>query len=334
VRTSRKAKRIRIEAPWGTAEFMAEYHAALAGEPRRKQRGKLQLGSLEWLVWQFRQSSAWSQARPATQRQWANILDRVCATAGSEPFAAVTAKDVLVAREARRDRPAAANNFLKAMRKLFAYAMEHHGIEVNPAAGVKLLALRGEGHATWTAEDLARYRARWPLGTRQRAALEFLLVTGLRRGDAVRAGRQHVRDGLLQMKAEKTGAALFVPFPDELGAVMDQSGAGGLAFITGADGRPMTKESFGNSLREWCRAAGVNKSAHGLRKAAATGDAENGATELELQAKYGWLTNSQSAVYTRAASREAMARALAEKQKPNRYSLTDNPVRESGRKTK
>lgn len=105
-----------------------------------------------------------------------------------------------------------------------------------------------------------------------------------------------------------------------------------LHFIAGADGEPMTKESFGNSFREWCRAAGVGKSAHGLRKSSATRDAENNATELELQAKYGWLTNTQSAVYTMAADREKMARSLA--QKTNGYSLTQNPVREFGEKTK
>lgn len=78
--------------------------------------------------------------------------------------------------------------------------------------------------------------------------------------------------------------------------------------------------------------ASVGKSAHGLRKSSATRDAENNATELELQAKYGWLTNTQSAVYTMAADREKMARSLA--QKTNGYSLTQNPVREFGEKTK
>jgi hypothetical protein len=45
----------------------------------------------------------------------------------------------------------------------------------------------------------------------------------------------------------------------------------------------MTKESVGNPFKEKCVAAGLmNRSAHGLRKAAATVAAENGATEAEL----------------------------------------------------
>lgn len=334
VRTSRKAPRIKIEGAYGSKQFMEEYHAAIAGKRLVRQRGKIVHGSLEWLVGQFKQSSAWSQAAPATQRQWSNILDRVCERAGNNQFGDITTKDILAAREDRKDKPAAANNFLKVMRRLFDYAVEHHDLPANPAKPVKLLPLQGDGHAVWTEEDIAKFRARWATGTRQRAAMEFLLYTGLRRGDAVRAGRQHVKDGMLRMKAEKTGADLFVPFADEFMATMRIDGVNGLPFIVGADGKPMTKESFGNSFREWCEAAGVEKSAHGLRKAAATDDAQGGATELELQSKYGWMTNTQSAVYTRNANREALARALAEKRKPNLYSRTLNSVRESGRKTK
>ncbi|GLH81260.1 hypothetical protein SSBR45G_61690 [Bradyrhizobium sp. SSBR45G] len=61
----------------------------------------------------------------------------------------------------------------------------------------------------------------------------------------------------------------------------------------------MTKESLGslplgnlflgNLFKEKCVAAGLtNRSAHGLRKAAATVAAENGTTEAELDAIFGW----------------------------------------------
>ena len=43
-----------------------------------------------------------------------------------------------------------------------------------------------------------------------------------------------------------------------------------LAFICGASGKAMTKELFGNAFRDACNAAGVRKSAHGVRKIGAT----------------------------------------------------------------
>lgn len=54
---------------------------------------------------------------------------------------------------------------------------------------------------------------RWPIGTRQRVWLDVLLYTGLRRGDAVRFGRQHVKDGIGTIKTEKSGFTLTVTIP-------------------------------------------------------------------------------------------------------------------------
>jgi hypothetical protein len=45
---------------------------------------------------------------------------------------------------------------------------------------------------------------------------------------------------------------------------------GDLAFIVGKNGKPLTKESFGNEFKTACRQAGVPGSAHGVRKIAAT----------------------------------------------------------------
>jgi integrase len=71
----------------------------------------------------------------------------------------------------------------------------------------------------------------------------------------------------------------------------------------------MTKESFGNWFRRACEAAGVAKSAHGLRKTGAMRNAVAGATELELMARYGWTEPRTAAIYTRKASRERLALA-------------------------
>src|SRR5215813_6571661 len=49
--------------------------------------------------------------------------------------------------------------------------------------------------------------------------------------------------------------------------------------ICGKNGKPLTKESFGNAFKDACKAAGLhNRSAHGGRKIAATRAAEAGAT--------------------------------------------------------
>jgi integrase len=333
VRVNRQSPRIRIYADYGTPEFMAEYQAAIEGKPRPNQAHKIRHGSLEWLVNQWKASSDWHLTKPATKKQRENILDRVTASAGQTPAGDITAEDILAGRERRMTTPAAANNFLKTMRALFKWACGAGHLKSNPAASVKLLPHKGEGFTPWTEADLEAYRNRWPLGTRQRLAMELMLWTGLRRGDAVRLGRQHIRAGVATLRAEKTGVELSLSILPALQEAIDAGPIGDLAFISGTHGEPLTKESFGNYFRDWCNAAGVKASAHGLRKLSATMAANAGATEKELQALYGWKTTSQSQVYTRRANNAALAKSAGEKLSGESYSRTEGKVRESAEKT-
>jgi integrase len=70
----------------------------------------------------------------------------------------------------------------------------------------------------------------------------------------------------------------------------------------------MTKESFGTWFGKACRAAGVRKSAHGLRKAGASRAATAGATTAQLKAIFGWTDEKMPSLYTQAADRERLAR--------------------------
>ena len=75
-----------------------------------------------------------------------------------------------------------------------------------------------------------------------------------------------------------------------------------------AYGCPFTEDGFGVRFRDWCDKAGLFFcSAHGLRKAGAALAAENGATEHQLMAIFGWRTIQEAERYTKAARRKKMA---------------------------
>jgi len=64
----------------------------------------------------------------------------------------------------------------------------------------------------------------------------------------------------------------------------------------------------GNLFKTACEAAGIRgKSAHGIRKAAATTAANNGATVATLEAIFGWEGGQMAALYTNAADRKRLA---------------------------
>src|SRR5262249_39597096 len=157
----------------------------------------------------------------------------------------------------------------------------------DPTAGIENPPHRKrDGFIPWTEDHIAAYERCWPVGTRQRVWLDVLLYTGLRRGDAVRFGRQHVRNGIGTIKTEKSGFTLAVTLPSlpVLAETLAAGPCGDMTFIAGERGQPLTKESFGNMFRDACREASVPGSAHGVRKIAATRAANAGATVAQLEA--------------------------------------------------
>jgi integrase len=136
---------------------------------------------------------------------------------------------------------------------------------------------------------------------------DVFLDTGLRRGDAAVVGKQHVRNGVITVDTEKTGMRVTIPILPDLQATLDAGPTGDLAFIASSNGNPLTKESLGNLFRDACRGTGINKSAHGLRKAATTNAANHGATVAELEAIFGWAGGQIASLYTRSANRRALS---------------------------
>ena len=323
-------RRIRLKAEYDTAEFWAQYNAALEGAtPQTKQ---LKTNSLSWAIDRYRNSSAWAGLSTATRRQRENIFRHVIKTAGDVPFRDITSDTIRAGRERRSKTPHSANVFLKAMRSFFAWAVEVKLVATDPTQGVKLLAGPNDanGFHTWTQEELDRFEARWPVGTRERLAYDLLLYTGLRRGDAVRVGVQHVRDGVITIRTEKhrkgkAGELITIPILEPLKLSIAATTTGDMTFLVTAEGRPWVKESFGNWFRDACRAAECRGSAHGLRKAGAVRMSHHGANERQLMAYYGWTMSKQAAHYTQAADRERLARDAAELLLPEQRSNKNLP---------
>jgi integrase len=308
--------RIRLRAEYSTPEFEAEYRAALEGRLVEQRKRETAVGSLTWLFDRYRETVAWTGLSIATRRQRENIMHGVLAQAGDESGATIKRAHIVAGRDRRAGTPAQARNFLDAMRGLFRWAVDAGYLKADPTTGVKNPARpKTGGFPVWTEDDVAKYEAHWPIGTKERVWLDVLLYTGLRRGDAVQLGRQHVREGVARIRTEKSQDQVTVTIPilPALAATLAAGPCGELAFICGEGGKSLTKESFGNMFRDACRAAGVAKSAHGVRKIGATRAAENGATVAELEAIFGWQGGGMASLYTRAADRARLAKGAMSK---------------------
>lgn len=188
-------KRIRLNGAYGGEQFLAEYNAALAGQPKPSASGP-ESGTVAWLVARYKESGRFASLKKSTRRVRDNILASLVKGAGTKPFAKITRKHIQEAMDRRAATPHQANNFLTVTSMMFEWALSVDKVTVNPCKGVAPFRARSDGFHSWTEEEVDQYRARHPVGTKGRLALDILLFVGLRRSDVILVGRQHLRNGV------------------------------------------------------------------------------------------------------------------------------------------
>jgi integrase len=194
----RVGKGIRIKGIYGTPEFEAVYRAAINGDAPQG-AGKAVKGSLEWLWMLYRQTNAWTDLSMATRKQRENIMRGVL-KAGNIPLTSITPGAIKKAIDRRK--PFAARHFVDTMRGLYKWAVAAEHVTSDPTVGKAVAKPKTKGFPVWTEEDLERFEHRWPIGTRERVIFDVYLYTGLRRGDAAKLGKQHIRNDAITIDTE------------------------------------------------------------------------------------------------------------------------------------
>ena len=203
--------------PW-SPDFMATYQAVLEGAPRIEVgRKRCNPGSVAAAVaGYFASASFASGLAPSTRSTRRRILERFREHHGDKRIATLGRLHIERMVEAKTATPGAALNFLVSLRALMRYAVTAGLRADDPTVGVRAPKYRSGGFYAWSEEDIAKFESRHPVGTRARLALALLLYTAQRRADVVRLGRQHLRDGVLSVRQQKTGKTLSIPLHPEL----------------------------------------------------------------------------------------------------------------------
>lgn len=277
----------------GTPEFKAAYEAAARGKPvdvRQSLPGN-DPQSLGWLIAEYRKSTAWPANRQ-TARNYDQSLRHLNAILA---FRSVTKEDIEATRDfVAKATPVQAIKFVSHVRALYAWAIDKKLATVDPTLGVSVKAIRRahetESHHSWSEEEIAKFEARWPQGTRERLALALLVYTGQRISDVVLMGRQHIdRDGVMSVRQVKTRKPAHVPVHDALKAELAAAPTGDLTFLVMENGKALSAEYASKWFSAACEAAGlVGCTAHGLRHAATARALEAGATVGNLMAMFGY----------------------------------------------
>jgi integrase len=294
--------------PWSPS-FMAAYEAALTGPRTAIGVGRSKPGGVAAVVAEYFDSQQFFASKSAgTQRMRRGILERFRGAYGDRPLALLPAEWIEALLDAKP--PHAARSWLVTLRSLFQFALKRGWLRADPTANIKLRAIKGNGFHTWTEDEIRQFEGFHPIGSKPRLALALLLYTAQRRSDVVRIGRQHIRDGVLTLKQQKTGITLAIPVHPELRAVLDATPSAHLTFLVTATGKPYGGNAFSEQFRNWCDAAGLPQRCkpHGLRKAACRRLAEHGCSANEIMAISGHTTMKEIVRYTVAADQARLAR--------------------------
>jgi integrase len=293
--------------PW-SPEFMAAYERALAGQPAPIGAERSIPGTLRALAVSYFASPEFRTTKPSTQYTYRNVIDRLCAEHGDKRVALLQREHVIKLLAARAHTPGTANALRRSLRALMRHAVEIGMRGDDPTRDVrKIPSAKGDGYHSWTEAEIARFEGHHPVASRARLAFALLLYTGQRRSDVVRMGRQHINDGAICVRQQKTGREVWVPVHEALAPIIAEASTN-LTFLLTHQGKPYTAAGFGNWFRDQCRAAGLHGcSAHGLRKAAARRLAEAGCSTHEISAITGHASLREVARYTEAVDRRRLA---------------------------
>src|SRR6516165_4285761 len=85
--------------------------------------------------------------------------------------------------------------WLTALRSFFRWCEQRKLLRTEPTWGIRLKLPKSDGHHTWSEDEIAAFEAHHAVGSKAR----------------LKIGRQHIRDGVLAVRQQKTGASLAIP---------------------------------------------------------------------------------------------------------------------------
>lgn len=309
-------------------EWWDWYFSALKGATRQVGAERTVAGTFNALIVAYYESTDWKGLKKATQTSRRREIERFRAEHGEKRVRDLQVHHIVRMMDRKANLPGAANNRLKALRTLMGFAKTRGWRSDDPAQEVRKLRYASEGFHTWSEEEIAKFEARWAIGTRERLAFDLLLYTGQRSADVRVMTAGQLRSGYISLRQSKTGGALEIPIHPALVASLAARNLDHLVLVTTKFGKPRTEKGFSNWISGAARTSGVpGCSAHGLRKSAARRLAEAGCTVHEIMAITGHKSLKEVERYTRAVDQRANAdAAMLKVQQTHREQNLSNPT--------
>lgn len=251
----------------GTEGFRQELRACedgLAAPEIEPGADRVKPGTFDDLIGRYYRSPDFLDPSERTRVVYRGVIERWRETKGKtgQRFGSIAVRDLRAAHiekmmAAMLPHRTAANMLRKRLRALMSFAVRVGMAEGNPVGNTRPFKVEGGGFHTWSEDEIAQYEARHPMGSKARLALDLMLWTGQRGGDARVMGRGNVRDKRLVVTQEKTSVTVSLPIMPALAESILATPSGGLVFLLSEHGKPYSRKGFSANgvTRPVCRNA-------------------------------------------------------------------------------
>lgn len=245
---------------------------------RRKRQGIL---TLDGLIRAYERSPEFRGLKPSSQASYTRYLTAANKLMrdrhGESPPAKLIARiDILTVRDKLADTPGAANQTLRALGSLFAWAKDNGKLETSPAERIKKFAAKP--HEPWPEELVEEALADPQVGM----AVALLYFTGQRIDDVCRMSWADIRGDHMLVWQKKKDTQIRVAILPELAERLAALDKPATTILTNANGQPWTQSGLRQKLQDWGKARGHRIVPHGLRKNAVNALFEAGCTAAQV----------------------------------------------------
>jgi integrase len=254
---------------------------ARARAARTNRQNRQGILTLDGLIRLYEKSPEFMALSHATKVSYSRYLAKANALMRSKsddsaPVKLIERKQIVALRDALSDTPGAANQAIRAVGALFAWAVDNERAKENPARGVK--KYRAKPHEKWPEPLLEQALADPQVGM----AVALLYFTGQRIDDVCRMSWADIRGDYMLVWQEKKDKQVEVAILPELGERLNALEKTATTILTNANGRPWTQSGLRQKLQAWAKERGHKVVPHGLRKNAVIALLEAGCTAAQV----------------------------------------------------
>jgi integrase len=307
----------------GSAVFMDEYKRLLAlhAPAKPSKHGKPEVGTLSWVIQQYKTTSArWKKLKPRTRAIYERRFLYLNQNYGVAEFASFTESGVRTIRNKLADTPSVADATVDIIGMLWRFAKEHiDGMDKlgrNPTTEVAAIHTEHKAHPAWPPDLCALVEKH--CNPKVVRAYFLLRYTGQRRSDVAQMKASQFDGTAVELVQEKTGAYVWLPAHKALrDHLTTRTDSNEYLLISNRKTR-YTDESLTRLICDACDQAGFpGYSPHGLRHLAGAALAEAGCSVHEIMSVLGHVTEREAMEYVRQANRKKMAATAVAKWNAN-----------------